>query len=305
MAVITINGNTLDPDAPAVRRLGLNKTQADTTDYIVVQTKGLPVKGPEKAELAKIDVKILLYVGNNTYLCSYKPKDFGPIHDLPFVGYVNAYLQNFVVESSLKQGLDSSSIGLSDCPRTHVSQTIDVLFHDDVEVTPELLKTVAEAAHVGVEALTPGEKVRIDVQSQYLDDVAAIDAVKFIQKVSPLKLHNNVARKILEADFDINGTEFKGEGQTVCVCDTGFDTGKDSKTSQAARSDKDKHHAAFGQRVEKLFPWGRNIDASDLDGHGKHTQNEVNRVPIDQSLRLELPLMSSSLISSFRDGPHC
>lgn len=255
MSLITINGNSFDPEAVVVHSLGLNKADAADTDYILIQTAGEPLKKAQKSELDGKGVKILEYVGDDTYLCSYKDKsDLEQLRELPYIKYANVYLQQFVVQPSLKTAPDPSAmaVGLSATSMTRVAKDVDIVFHNDVEVSQDILNAIAGAAHVAADELTvtPGKKLRLAVQEQYLDEIAAIDAVKFIQEVHPVKLHNNVARKILDADVNIGSTPYKGEGEIVCVADTGFDTGNDSKSGKG-------HHDAFGDRVEQVWALGR------------------------------------------------
>lgn len=268
MSLITINGNSFDPNAPTVRHLGLNRGDAKSTDYILLQTSGEPIKKAQKTELETKGVKILEYVSENTYLCGYKEPDLDTLRDLSFIKYANVYLQEFVVQPSLKTAADPSrnAIGLSVTPNTRTTRDVDIVLHDDSEASQDLLKTLAEAAHADPDglAITSSKKLRLALQEQYLDQLAVIDAVKYIQEVYPAKLFNNVARGILNASVVVNDTPYKGEGQTVCVADTGFDTG-----------DMVRCHDAFTGRVKTLFSRGRPGKADDPDGHGTHVCGSV------------------------------
>jgi subtilisin family serine protease len=97
-----------------------------------------------------------------------------------------------------------------------------------------------------------------------LNDLASIDAVRDIQEVYPVRLLNNVARGIMKADVTIAGTAYQGEGQVVCVADTGFDNGKTAGS-----------HPAFTGRVAKLYSLGRPGKADDPEGHGTHVSGSV------------------------------
>src|SRR5262249_55677911 len=135
---------------------------------------------------------------------------------------------------------------------------VDIVFHEDVDLNSDAVKSaIAAAARVDKDRLPMGRrKVRLTVQEQYLDDLAAIDAVRIIQGVSEVELHNNVAREIMNANVVVNGTAYQGDGQVVAVCDTGFDQG--SATNP---------HPAFSGRVAKLYALGRPGKADDPNGH--------------------------------------
>jgi subtilisin family serine protease len=59
---------------------------------------------------------------------------------------------------------------------------------------------------------------------------------------------------------------YDGSGQTICVCDTGFDMGSTTDV-----------HGAFHNRVKRLYSWGRpgNNGTNDPDGHGTHVCGSV------------------------------
>jgi hypothetical protein len=68
MPVITINGNSIDPEAAHRRVLGL-QTQNPGSKYILIQTKA-PLTKQQKQELSNMNVQVLEYVADDTYLCS-------------------------------------------------------------------------------------------------------------------------------------------------------------------------------------------------------------------------------------------
>src|SRR6185295_6272352 len=106
--------------------------------------------------------------------------------------------------------------------------------------------------------------VRLHVQERYLNDLAAIDAVRHVEEVPSVKLFNNVARPILNAQVVMGGTTFAGDGQIVVVNDTGFDKGSTTNV-----------HPAFTGRVVKLVALGRPGQSDDPEGHGTHVSGSV------------------------------
>lgn len=271
MARITINGVSLDPvaHAEALSLAGLTAEDAAQSDYILIQTAE-PLTAAQKQELAAMGVVVQEYVSENTYLCGYKSTDLSRIRALPYVTWSNIYLRGFKVAPNLRApsvSPASTILPMAVAPSpSRTPRTVDVVFHDDVDTSSEAVKTaVATAARLDRDTLPIGRhKVRLTVQEQYLDDIAAIDAVRVIQEVPQMKLRNNVARGILGATVVLNGTTFGGDGQVVAVADTGFDRG----STTAA-------HPAFTGRVAKLYALGRAGKADDPDGHGTHVCGSV------------------------------
>lgn len=261
MGLISINGNTLDPAAPIAQRqtLGAAVDNAADSNYILIQSKE-PLKKAQKQALADANVAVKEYVSENTYLCRYEPEDLTAVRDLDFIDYANVYPTHFVVNP----GLRTHTVG----PPGHISSrthTVDVVLHRDCEFSG-CKKAVCEAAHVDPEHVTGCEgKVRLTVQEQYLDALAAIDDVAFIQEVRPNRLFNNVARGILNAEnVDVNGTTLDGHGQIIGVGDTGVDSNHPAFAASGAAS-----------RIQKLIALGRRGKTNDPDGHGTHVCGSV------------------------------
>ncbi|CAG8908990.1 unnamed protein product [Penicillium egyptiacum] len=266
MAEILINGNRLDPETqrPALRAFGLESADASKSDYILVQSIE-PLSNEQEDELEKLGVKIQEYVSRNTYLCGFKDTDLQRIRNLPYLSWVNVYLDLFVVQSNLKTPAGVMEV-FPTVPKDRTTQAVDVLLHKDVEASsPQVLSAVAAAGHADPEALGAGpKKIRLNVESQYLDALAAIDQVRRIQPVYPPRLFNSRAMKILGAPVQVNGTQYDGDGQVVAVADTGFDTGCATDA-----------HAAFKGRVRQLYALGRLRKSDDPDGHGTHVCGSV------------------------------
>jgi hypothetical protein len=107
-------------------------------------------------------------------------------------------------------------------------------------------------------------KIRLNVAQRRLDALAAIDEVRHIEKFFPPQISNNIARGILNADQTQAAGTMRGEGQIVCVCDTGFDRGVTNDV-----------HPAFEGRVVRLYALGRPHAATDPNGHGTHVCGSV------------------------------
>jgi len=270
MADITINGVTVDPQAPSLQGLApFNMGAAPPSNYLLVQTKA-PLNAQQRSEISNRGGTILEYVPEATYVISAAPDKLAQIQALPFVDWAGPFLRGFKVDPSLipaapeRLSLAAAASGpmqvMSNAPAI-----VDVVFHRDANVAACLTK-VAAAAGIDPSGLKPaGRKVRITVPVRQLSTLAAIDEVRHIEEVRPLGLHNNVARELLGIDRPNPGAAlpFTGQGQIVAVADTGFDRGSTSNV-----------HPAFTGRVVKLYALGR-AQANDPAGHGTHVAGSV------------------------------
>ncbi|GFF81177.1 hypothetical protein IFM62136_10465 [Aspergillus lentulus] len=246
MNIISINGNSLDPESqrPVLQALDLESADASESDYILVQSVE-PLSNEQEDELERLGVNIQEYASKNTYLCYFKGSDLESIRRLSYVSWANIYLDMFVIQSSLKPP-----------PPELRSYLHSLLFQ---KIVP-----LKQSTSFYIRMLMLGLHMFARVQNQYLDGLAAIDVVKGIQPVYPARLFNNRATQILGTPVEVNGTEYEGEGQVVAVADTGFDKGSTTDT-----------HPAFKNRVKQLYALGRAGKSDDPDGHGTHVCGSV------------------------------
>jgi serine protease AprX len=274
MAKVTINGVSIDPNtqAAALSSAGLTSPDSSMSDYILIQSTQ-PLNADQKAELAAMDVQILEYVPNNTYICHYTPSDLDRIRALPYVEWANVYMRTFKISPQLRSAQPVRNVisrainplAMSEL-ETSMSQEprhVDVVLHQGVDAAVVRDK-LAAAARLDPDALNMGDrKVRLLVQQQHLDDLAAIDEVRHLEEHVPPKLYDSIALRILRADVTHSQLRLEGNGQVVCVCDTGFDKGSTTDV-----------HPAFTGRVLKLYALGRSM-ATDPHGHGTHVAGSV------------------------------
>ena len=275
MSKITMNGVTFDPlaQAPALAAANLRSADATDSDYILIQTEE-PLSKDMKSELMNMGIVILEYVPDDTYLCNYTGTDLDQIRSLTYVAWANIYMQGFKVAPSLITGPAAAPAGarnlleLAAAPASTLSTTpkvVDVVFHSNVDLQT-MRDKLAAAAHLDASDLNlMRHKIRLSVAANQLNDLAGIDEVRHVEEVLPMKLHNDIARQILNVEPPpVPGKIFEGEGQTVAVCDTGFDTGSTTNV-----------HDAFTGRVETLYALGRPNNPNDPHGHGTHVAGSV------------------------------
>ena len=274
MSKITINNVTIDPlaEEPAFAAANLHSADATDSDYILIQTVE-PLSKDIKSDLKNMGAVILEYVPNDTYLCNYTGTDLNQIRALANVIWVNTYIKGFKVAPSLMTRPFATSAGelnLLDVEAVPIStmnttpKVVDVVFHSNVD-SQSIRNKLAVAARLDASDLNiMPNKIRLNVQSKHLKNLACIDEVRHIEEVLPMKLHNDIARTILNLDPPPNpAATFEGEGQVVAVADTGFDKGSTTNV-----------HEAFTDRVARLYALGRS-KANDPDGHGTHVAGSV------------------------------
>ncbi|HEY6817063.1 MAG TPA: S8 family serine peptidase [Croceibacterium sp.] len=268
MATITINGVSLDPDAPqAAFALASAAQEASATNYILVQTDR-PLSEDERKALEGAGATVLEYVPESAYVCRYDPVNLAPVRALPFVTWAGAYLKQFKIAPELQQ-IDQppafASVETADVETSMAQQPrpVTVILHGDID--PETARgELAAAVRLNPEDLQiAGRKLTVNVKPQDLARLAAVDAVHHVEQRIANKLHNTVALGIIGADRTHQATPFRGNGQIVAVCDTGFDKGSTSNV-----------HPAFAGRVMGVIPLGR-PSGNDPDGHGTHVAGSV------------------------------
>ena len=273
MATITINGITLDPMAQSVALSSarLLSANAKDSDYLLVQTKG-PLTKEQRAALEKTGAKILEYVPQETYICRYPGTDLKKIRALPFVTWVNTYLRGFKIHPALLSAADTRGARellaarvTAAAPLDRSPNLVDIVLHRGAKAASVRAKIAAAAGVDADDVKVIGNKVRLTVPNRSLSKLAEIDEVRSIERVSPKKLQNDVARNILRVGLPLaDTTVLEGEGQVVAVCDTGFDKGSTTNV-----------HPAFKGRVAKLYALGRPAKKNDPDGHGTHVAGSV------------------------------
>jgi serine protease AprX len=261
MSQIIINGVSLDPNAP---QLALIAADPSASHYLLIQAKG-PLTKEQKAQLVGLDIKLLEYVPDDTYICRYDAKDLFAVRSLPFVAWASPYMKGFKIAPALHAAAkDDGHAKLIDLHGTvpsspqSGSELVDIVLHRDVDPKSAATK-VGNAIGIDPADLQIAHgKFRVRVQTDRLGAIAAIDEVRHVEPVQQKQLWNNVARRLVGADQVQEAAKWEGAGQVIAVCDTGFDLG-----------DPLDPPSAFAGRVLKLYALGRST-ATDPDGHGTH-----------------------------------
>lgn len=251
---IVINGRSLDASDQL--------SDASSSNYILIRTKGEPLRKKQKDELRRLKVKIQEFTGNEheqIYLCKYEPKSLDAIRSLDYIEYANVYDRIFAIPEVLNAATHHAAESEESGPFE-----VDILLHKDItEVTPAILTKIAKAANIAESEITSdAEVLRLKVVSSRLDELADLDEVRVIHPTNEPGLFTNTASQILQIErTGLDGATLRGKGQLICIADTGFDMGS-----------LDDVHNMFIGRVKQLYSWGRTNpqQSDDPDGHGTH-----------------------------------
>jgi hypothetical protein len=292
MATFRFNGHEITPESQQLDGSHY-KGDASESDYILIQFSD-HLQEKQVAELGRLGVRALKFLGQDTYSCRYEPSDLEAIRRLPYVVYANVYHAGLGVSPSLRQKMEHHSQPLVSTSHhgaqhaqlamhTESRRRFHIVLHDDHRAT-EARDAIAHLTSMNPEnILDEGFGIlRAPLTPSELDQVSQIDDVASVQEIGGLELLNNEAIKILKVedeDEDAFG-EFqsasssaslpdllKGSDQIVVVADSGFDNGKTT----------DVHEAFSGRVVEvKAFRSDATITAAQDDhGHGTHVAGSV------------------------------
>ncbi|KAI0376936.1 ankyrin repeat-containing domain protein [Hypomontagnella monticulosa] len=161
---ITMNGNTIDK--------AVERPDGYESKYVLIQT----MTGPEHEVEAYACLGYPSYISRNTYLGRYDGA-LGDLFDKQNFVFVEFYPKDLKTTTYLKQ-----------LPHDQTCE-VDVIFHTDVEPGSELQEEIASVSHCAVEDIQFFKhKARLTIQGCWIEDVAAIDSVRYIKPVSKIDL---------------------------------------------------------------------------------------------------------------------
>jgi serine protease AprX len=299
------NGNVVLPETQQAGGAHYSE-DASSSNYIIVHCQH-QLTHSDSEKLAASHVTVLNFIGNNTYICKYEPKDLERIRSFDFVLSANVYHQDLVVNASLKgksispeqsqsQSADvSTPIQAATMPSDLAAESVEMsIAQEQTPTDPDEPVRVFIKLHPGTNeetALVKSEiagltgipeseiyqdghsRLQTTLRAKHLATVAAVDEVQTIEEILPIQFHIHVSRKDLRVmnpywfNKGISTTLREGTDEVVAVTDSGFDN-----YDNAGQWDPHPHPLFPVQRIEQIVPMGNRVPASSSDNnaHGTH-----------------------------------
>jgi hypothetical protein len=218
-----------------------------------------PLEPTRWAELCKAGVELLQYVPEDAFIAKFNNVSPASIGALSFVSWVGPYRSEYKIHPRLAAAARVAA---------QTNQTVSVNILLTRSATPAEIAAVR--SHLAVvyheSHLRQGTIVRGELLPGHLDALAQSGAVLWIERAPKRKLVDEFASKIVGGDDGNVATPtvtqqlgFNGSGVTVCVADTGLDSGNTNTM-----------HPDMRGRVTGFQYYGLLMDGSDGYGHGTH-----------------------------------
>ncbi|MCD6385384.1 S8 family serine peptidase, partial [Candidatus Sumerlaeota bacterium] len=290
--------NALDPLNEQALLKNVNLKELTTTParksqsgegYCLLQFRGA-VLDEWKKTLQDVGVTFYDYIPEYCFLVKLRSdQKLSLMRTYPFIRWIGDYLPYYKFsEKALRDYKFAKPVDGKVAGKKFVSDNITVTMKStkppepkeyEIIVYPdcELSQVKSQLKNLGAELLLTSEsqwktKIRIRISPERLADVSYIPEVKFIEPAPEFELRNNKA-----ADPGVCDTRsvwedlgIYGQGQVVCVCDTGIDQG----SAEPLKLHDDFEDGAGNSRVLEIFDLSGD-GATDYHGHGTHVAGSV------------------------------
>ena len=232
--------------------------QTRASGLFLVQFENPP--GPaERAELQSLGVELLAYVPEDAFVARFNHVSSDKVVALANVRWVGPYRAEYKIHPRLSAAASNGSL-------TNRLVTVNILISPgaapaEIAAVRSMLSSVQHES-----SLRQGTILRGDLDPARLQVLAQAGSVLWIERAHKRKLVDEAASKIVGGDDGQTGTPtltqqmgFTGAGVTVCVADTGLDTG-----------DTNTMHPDLRGRVTGFKYYAPLTDGSDGYGHGTH-----------------------------------
>ncbi len=237
------------------------RSRSAVSGLFLVQFKG-PLDAASRLQLRQAGVELLRYVPEDAFIAKFDHVSASGVGSLNFVSWMGPYRPGHKIHPRLAAAAVAEPTG-----------ALDVNILVAASATPAELADVR--SHLGVvhheSHLRQGTFLRGQLLSGRLNALSRLGAVLWIERAPKRKLVDEAASKIVGGDDGLVATPtvtqqlgFDGAGVTVCVADTGLDTG-----------DTNTMHPDMYGRVTGFQYYGSLTDGSDGYGHGTHAAGIV------------------------------
>jgi len=238
--------------------------QAPAAGLFLIQLDGTPTPAWQ-AELRSLGVELLKYVPDDAFITQFSGVPPGKVRALSFVRWVGPYRADHKIHPRLAAAARAT-------PQTNLLIAVNVLISP--RATPaqiaEVRSLLSNVVHES--QLRHGTILRGSLPPARLDALAQSSAVLWIERAPKRRLVDEAASKLVGGDDGRTATPtvtqqlgFDGSGVTVCIADTGLDTG-DTNTMHL-----DLRGRVTGFKWYGASPDGTPLtDGSDGYGHGTH-----------------------------------
>ncbi len=251
----TITTPPKPPVAESANRLAV--ATASTNGLFLIQFEGT-VDSPARAVLRARGVDLLKYVPDDAFIARFNHVSPDTIRGLATVRWVGPYRPEHKVHPRLSAAIAAAA-------PTNQLTAVNVLVAPGATES-EIAPVRALLASVMESRLRQGTILRGILRTGALDALAQTGAVLWVEPAPKRRLIDEAASKLVGGDDGNTGTPtltqqmgYGGAGVTVCVADTGLDTG-----------DTNTMHPDLLGRVTGFKYYGSLTDGSDGYGHGTH-----------------------------------
>ncbi len=258
---IRLRNEIIDTDSGANRAVlaGQKKSKvANASGLFLLQFNG-PLEPAQRATLKSSGVELIKYVPDDAFIAKLEKVSPATVSALSFVRWVGPYKTEHKIHPQLAslakvaaQSNATVSVNILLSPNASAAEIAAVRGH---------LGTLHHESH-----LRQGVIVRGELSPGQLDALAQSGSVLWIERAMKRKIVDEAAAKIVGGEDGMLATRtvtqqlgFDGSGVTVCVADTGLDTGNTNTM----------HPDLFG-RVSGFQFYSPLTDGSDGYGHGTH-----------------------------------
>src|SRR2546430_2342182 len=255
--VIRLRNETISTPPKAAAALQPRTVESPATGLFLVQfNDGLQPAWRE--QLRQMRVELVRYVPDDAFIAKFNNVSPASVGALSFVHWVGSYRPEHKIHPRLVAAATAAAA------RTNETLNVNILLSSSATAA-EIAAARSDMAVVYHEShLRQGIVVRGELLPRRLDALSQSSAVLWIERAPKRKLVDEAASKLVGGDDGNVATPtvtqqlgFDGAGVTVCVADTGLDSG-----------DTNTMHPDMLGRVAGFQYYGGLTDGSDGYGHG-------------------------------------